>query len=138
MSPVTLHPDEMINSTRAARELPRLLNELEKGKRWFILRNNRLSGVLIGLTEYEIAMRPAPTLSKAHAYWELLSGIIEVEAVMARCEGNRHRLWTVVDRVDDATRDAIYWQEWALMERYPDVDFDFHILERRGRPLDTL
>ncbi len=56
---------------------------------------------------------------------------------MARREGNRHRLWTVVDRVDDATRDAIYWQEWALMERYPDVDFDFHILERRGRPLDT-
>ena len=32
MSPVTLHPDEMINSARAARELPRLLNELEKGK----------------------------------------------------------------------------------------------------------
>jgi len=46
MSPVTLHADEMINSTRAARELPHLLNELEKGKRWFILRNNRLSGVL--------------------------------------------------------------------------------------------
>ena len=57
---------------------------------------------------------------------------------MARRTGDCYAVWTVVDRVDDQTREAIYWQEWALMEQYPESDFDFHLLERRGRSLETL
>ncbi len=52
MAELTLTPDELITSTKATRELPRLLDHLPE-KRWFIQRNNRLEGVLLGIEEYE-------------------------------------------------------------------------------------
>ena len=58
--------------------------------------------------------------------------------MMARRTGNRYVVWTVADQPDERTRERIYWQEWALMEQYPGLDFDLHLLERQGRPLETL
>ena len=52
MAELTLTTDELITSTKATRELPRLLDRLP-GKRWFIQRNNKLEGVLLGIAEYE-------------------------------------------------------------------------------------
>lgn len=52
MAKLILTTDELITSTRAARELPRLLDHLPE-KRWFIQRNNKLEGVLLGIEEYE-------------------------------------------------------------------------------------
>jgi hypothetical protein len=52
MTELTLTADELITSTKAARDLPRLLDRLSE-KRWFIQRNNQLEGVLLGIQEYE-------------------------------------------------------------------------------------
>jgi len=52
MANLTLTADELITSTKATRELPRLLDRLPE-KRWFIQRNNKLEGVLLGIEEYE-------------------------------------------------------------------------------------
>lgn len=52
MVELTLTADELITSTKATRELPRLLDRLSE-KRWFIQRNNKLEGVLLGIEEYE-------------------------------------------------------------------------------------
>ncbi len=52
MAGLTLTSDELITSTKVVRELPRLLDRLPE-KRWFIQRNNKLEGVLIGIEEYE-------------------------------------------------------------------------------------
>jgi len=52
MAKVILTADELITSTKATRELPRLLDRLPE-KRWFIQRNNKLEGVLLGIAEYE-------------------------------------------------------------------------------------
>jgi PHD/YefM family antitoxin component YafN of YafNO toxin-antitoxin module len=49
---LTLAPNELITSTTAARELPRLLDRLSE-QRWFIQRNNQLEGVLLSIEEYE-------------------------------------------------------------------------------------
>ena len=52
MVELTLRRDELITSSRAGRELSRLLDRLPE-KRWFIQRNNRMVGVLLGIEEYE-------------------------------------------------------------------------------------
>ncbi|RLC98342.1 MAG: hypothetical protein DRI77_05250 [Chloroflexi bacterium] len=52
MATLTLTADELITSTKATRELPRLLDRLPE-KKWFIQRNNKLQGVLLGIKEYE-------------------------------------------------------------------------------------
>lgn len=52
MAELTLTADELITSTKATRELSRLLDCLPE-KRWFIQRNNKLEGVLLGIEEYE-------------------------------------------------------------------------------------
>ncbi len=52
MAKLTLTADELITSTKATKELPRLLDRLPE-KRWFIQRNNRLEGVLLSIKEYE-------------------------------------------------------------------------------------
>ena len=52
MATLTLTADELITSTKATRELPRLLDCLSE-KKWFIQRNNKLQGVLLGIKEYE-------------------------------------------------------------------------------------
>ena len=52
MAKLTLTADELITSTKATKELPRLLDRLSE-KRWFIQRNNRLEGVLLSIKEYE-------------------------------------------------------------------------------------
>lgn len=52
MATLTLTADELITSTKATRELPRLLDCLPE-KKWFIQRNNKLQGVLLGIKEYE-------------------------------------------------------------------------------------
>ena len=52
MAELTLTRDELVTSSRAARELSHLLDRLPE-QRWFIQRNNRLEGVLLSVQEYE-------------------------------------------------------------------------------------
>lgn len=95
--------------------------------------------VLLPIERYrELTQRPDRLFPEIRALWNRLVSIPAVETVMARRAGNRCAIWTVADRLDDQIRETIYWQEWELMGQYPDLDFDFRLLERQGRPLETL
>ncbi len=72
------------------------------------------------------------------AFRQMLSRISAAEAILVRRLPTGHRIWTVTDAPDEETMNAIYWHEWELMERFPETDFDFHLLRRRGQPLTTL
>jgi hypothetical protein len=95
--------------------------------------------VLLPIKRYrELTHYPDTPFPEIRALWSRLVSIPAVETVMARRAGNRCAIWTVADRLDDQIRETIYWQEWELMGQYPDLDFDFRLLERQGRPLETL
>ena len=59
-----------------------------------------------------------------------------VEGILIEQEGNVFTVWTVVDRLGEQTEARIYQMEGKLMDRFPTEGFDFHILVRRGRPLE--
>ena len=61
MGKVRLSPDELVTSTQAATQLPRLLDGLDGG-RWFIQRRNRIEAVLISLAEYQRLVELEETL----------------------------------------------------------------------------
>ena len=71
-------------------------------------------------------------------FGDLLSALPEVEAVLANYDHGVMQAWTVVNELPDATERRIYVLEGELMDRFPDMGLDFHIIERRGRPLSEI
>ncbi|MBC8449855.1 MAG: hypothetical protein H8D78_19145 [Chloroflexi bacterium] len=72
------------------------------------------------------------------AFRQMLSRIPAAEAILAKRLPTGYRIWTVTDTPDEEIMNAIYWREWELMERFPETDFDFHLLRLCGQPLTTL
>jgi hypothetical protein len=65
----------------------------------------------------------------------------EVEHVFVSREdeaGKLLRITVVVDSRDPDVRAAIYKREQAIMDELENLDFDFHIIAREGRPLESL
>src|SRR5438309_11122195 len=52
----------------------------------------------------------------------------KVRAVRASQEGSVVQVWTYVDSTDRKDRSPVYEAEWQILERYPDVTFDFNVL----------
>ncbi len=71
-------------------------------------------------------------------FGDLVSALPEVEAVLANYEHGVMQTWTVVNELPDITESRIYALEGELMDRFPDAGLDFHIIERRGRPLNEI
>ena len=47
-------------------------------------------------------------------------------------------MWSIVNKASDEVRYQIYRRERATMELFPELGFDFHVIDRRGRPVDEL
>ncbi len=73
-----------------------------------------------------------------YVFRELLRGLDRVEGLMATLYEDGFVIWTIVNGADEALRKQIYELEWALMECFPRLGFDFNLLEREGRPLHDL
>ena len=67
----------------------------------------------------------------------LITPIASVEAILARDLGGALDVWTLVHHSDARTRASLADQQWEFMRLYPDVDVDFHIVERGGIPLES-
>lgn len=67
----------------------------------------------------------------------LVSPIPAVEAILARDRGWGLDVWTLVHQSDAAARDTLAQQQWEFLRLYPDLDIDFHIVDRRDQPLAT-
>lgn len=68
----------------------------------------------------------------------LVASIPAVEAILVRDHGWGLDIWTLVHDSTAETRQALADCQWKLMEMYPALDLDFHIVDRRDTPLETL
>ena len=73
-----------------------------------------------------------------HSFADLMSQISEVEAVLGMLDDGAFSLWSVTDEASVEIEDRIYEMEGKLMDMFPSEGFDFHLIERRGRPLEEI
>jgi hypothetical protein len=86
--------------------------------------------------EFTIQVREAQKVIRSFA--DLMSQISEVEAVLGMLDDRAFSLWSVTDEVSLEVEDRIYEMEGKLMDKFPGEGFDFHLIERRGRPLEEI
>lgn len=67
----------------------------------------------------------------------LVAHIPGIEAILARDRGWGMDIWTLVHESTAETREAIANSQWQLLTMYPDLDVDFHIIDRDGAPFET-
>lgn len=69
-----------------------------------------------------------------------LSLVPEVERVFVGREenGNEFRVIAVINDRDPNVRAKVYAREQAIIEEYPNLDFDFHIIARMNRNLKDI
>ncbi len=72
------------------------------------------------------------------AFGRMLATVAEAEALLVMDRGAEVDVWTVVNRSSPQSRRRLADQQWNLMQVFPDLDMDFHILDRRDEPLDRL
>lgn len=61
-----------------------------------------------------------------------------VESVLVTLEGKGGVVYTVVSNASDDVRYRIYDRESAVMILFPDISFDFHVIDRGEYPLAEL
>jgi prevent-host-death family protein len=112
-------------------------NYLEQVKEqpFIITQRGRPRAVLV---DYERYSQIAEGVEDAAVYTfhDLVSEMQDVEAMIVTRIAGGYSIWTVADQLDEATRERLYSREWELMQLYPDISFDFHLLERQGRDLE--
>lgn len=87
------------------------------------------------MSESNEAERQASAHQATVTFRRLLRGVEEVEGILAS-ETTEGVLMCVI--TNDPSRDhrrTIYSREWELMQRYLGTGFDFHLIDRRDRPL---
>lgn len=71
------------------------------------------------------------------AFRRLVASIPGIEAIVARDHGWGLDVWTLVHNSTSETRQALAAQQWELMTRYPELNIDFHIVDRQDTPLES-
>jgi hypothetical protein len=62
--------------------------------------------------------------------YELLQPVEKVVALYADRHPDGFDIWIVADATTAADREQIYDREWALMQQFPGLGFDFRLLDR--------
>jgi hypothetical protein len=63
-------------------------------------------------------------------FYELLLPLEKVVALYANRHSDGFDVWVVADDTTVTDREQIYDQEWALMQQFPDLGFDFRLVDR--------
>ncbi len=71
------------------------------------------------------------------AFRRLVAPIPGAEGIVARDHGWGLDVWTLVHRSTLETRQALADRQWELMAMYPDLDVDFHIVDRQDTSLES-
>jgi hypothetical protein len=72
---------------------------------------------------------PATCLDDAHALGSYLGAVPEVERVYVASRGEVVFVWTVTSDFRRVVRNEIYRIEQKLFEEFPDIEFDFNVVE---------
>lgn len=92
----------------------------------------------------QTAAVPAPDLVRQEpwlallAFRRLVTPIPGAEAIVARDHGWGLDVWTFVHRSTVETRQALANRQWELMTMYPELDVDFHVVDRQDTPLESM
>lgn len=62
--------------------------------------------------------------------YERLTPLQTVEAIYADWHPDGFEVWLVANQTTVADRELIYDQEWALMQKFPQLGFDFRLIDR--------
>ena len=95
----------------------------------------------VGVREVE---RPIPKVMRrwsdpwtaVMAFGRMLTAIAEAEVLLVIDRGRGIDIWTVINRSSAQTRSQLADKQWSFMQVFPDLDVDFHILDRRNEPLE--
>jgi prevent-host-death family protein len=112
-------------------------NYLEQVKEqpFIITQRGRPRAVLVDYERYgQMAGRVEDTA--VYTFRQLVGEMQAVEAIIVTRIAGGYSIWTVADQLGEAARERLYDREWELMQLYPDLNFDFHLLERQGRDLE--
>jgi hypothetical protein len=63
---------------------------------------------------------------------------VPVDDIYWMRNGSEVRIWTVIPEPDEAVQERIYKAEVASLRAAPNMDLDFRVLFRRGRPIAAL
>lgn len=95
--------------------------------------------------EHSAAFPPIPHTqisSRTHSLNQyigsLLAQVSMVERVYSKYRSNVFYTWVVVEDRDQTSLEKIYEREKAIIERFPEFEFDFYVLYRKGQSVDTM
>lgn len=71
------------------------------------------------------------------AFRGILMAMPEAEALLIVNRGWGLDIWTLVNRSSTRTRRQLAEKQWNFMQVFPDLDVEFHILDRRDEPMET-
>lgn len=67
-----------------------------------------------------------------------LSSAPGVERILMATDEYAIHVWSIVNNMSDEGKHRIYACEGSLLDRFPHVPFDFHVVDRRDAPIDDL
>jgi hypothetical protein len=76
------------------------------------------------------------THSLVSLYVAQVARFVAVERVFWRKEDARIRVWTLMSAPDEDVENEISGVELAVMDLLPDINFDFSVIFRQGKPSD--
>ena len=73
-----------------------------------------------------------------HIFIRHVSRMVQVIAICSRKEDNVIHVWTIIEAPDKVLENQIYAEEMKLMEHFPDILFDFHVIYLSGTDLSVV
>ena len=92
------------------------------------------------LPNYSILPEVSSTISDSLAkfFVSFLPPDSKIEQIYWAFEGSVLRIWTIIDNPDDVVEEPIYEAQLRFMDKFPDVDCDFTVIYRLGKPLEEI
>lgn len=69
---------------------------------------------------------------------KIIAEVSEVEYIYCRREGQVNYIWAIINELDPQVRRAVYKKETAIIDLFPDMDFDFNIIARMNKPIQSI
>jgi hypothetical protein len=101
-------------------------------------------GLLYLLAEFPTTWKNFPNVSSTVAdsvgkyFASLLPTDQRIDQIFWAFEGDLLRIWTIIDRPDFQLEIPIYDAQLQFMDRFPELECDFSVIYKFGKPLDAL
>ena len=69
---------------------------------------------------------------------KIIAEVSGVEYIYCRREGQINYVWAVINELDPEVRRKIYKQETVIIDLLPDEVFDFHVIARMNKPVESM